>query len=558
MINNVLFLLAPTEKAITRYGYTFLPPLCLGILAGYLKDAGIAVELADLGQSLPDIYSGKEEQFTFLYQYQNIYEYLTDTADLELEEKINAYIEQLIGNISVESYDMVGISCGADFSFFQVHSALLIGYYIWKRYNKIITLGGNNITYLLMFQDTFSELLQLVLHKFPYVMKGPGEHITLQLIRTLNGELEQSIYDMNGMVYQKDGLVISNQEEEPRVVCPDWCNLDMSYYYLKVKDDINGDNKRLENENEMHLFKWPFYLTHYVSNVHKRQRKNTFKDVLILPFIFNFHCPFACAFCSESDTVRKKVILGDVDQSVDDLEKLSIKYNTKNFYFFNNAVNASAAFMEKFCKRLIERNLELRWSDCARFNGMTYERLELLKQAGCRKLVFGFETASKKLIDLIDKRIDLEHATQVLKWCQELGIWTDLEVIIGLPQEGEEEFHETVTYIQKNKDLINFMTINEFFVVPRSKIGMNPEEYGIKLVRNVISYEDILKKSWNYFVNHKGKPLGNFKIYKFHEIGGRQYKQILENNVEKIRYMNSLQNKEFLEVESIYRMIDKL
>ena len=123
MIDNVLFLLAPTEKAITRYGYTFLPPLCLGILAGYLKDAGIAVELADLGQSLPDIYSGNEEQFTFLYQYQNIYDYLTDTADSELEEKINAYIEQLIGNISVESYDLVGISCGADFSFFQVHSA---------------------------------------------------------------------------------------------------------------------------------------------------------------------------------------------------------------------------------------------------------------------------------------------------------------------------------------------------------------------------------------------------------------------------------------------------
>ncbi len=61
----------------------------------------------------------------------------------------------------------------------------------------------------------------------------------------------------------------------------------------------------------------------------------------------------------------------------------------------------------------------------------------------------------------------------------------------------------------------------------------------------------------NYFLYHKGKPLGNFKIYKYFEIGGRSFKEILEQNVKKIRYMNSLQNKEFTEVESIYRMINK-
>lgn len=557
MINNLLFLLAPSEKAIAEDGYTYLPPLCIGLLAGYLKKRGLDVELSDLGQVLPKIYSGNEEQFSFLFQYDNIRDYVSGCAEVELEQKVDTYVEQLLNGISIDQYDMVGISCGADFSFFQVHSALLIGNYIKKKYNTDILLGGNNITYLLMFEDTFSELLQLMLCHFPYVMKGPGEHIIWQLVQCLNGELDSDVYELNGMVYLKDDSVVANQEEQPRIVCPDWCNLDMSYYYLKVRRNGKTNTSKNEIDVNVHLYKWPFYLSHFVSNVHKHQKRQEFNDVLVLPYIFNFHCPYSCAFCSESDIERKNVILGDPEQTVNDLQWLSEQYNTNYFYFFNNAINASSTFMKKFCNLIIERNLDFHWSDCARFNGMTYERLKLLKKAGCKKLVFGFETASKKLIELVDKRIDLEHAEQVLKWCKELGIWADLEVIIGLPQEGDEEFAETVSYVQKNKELINFMTINEFFVVPRSKIGLNPEKYGIKLIKNIVNYEKILNKSLNYFLYHKGKPLGNFKIYKYFEIGGRSFKEILEQNVKKIRYMNSLQNKEFTEVESIYRMINK-
>ena len=557
MINKILFLLAPTEKAISKDGYTYLPPLCLGILAGYLKQKGTDVEVYDLGQYLPRIYSSNEEQFAFLFKYENIRDYVSGTINKDLIQEIDLYVGKLLEGISIDQYDMVGISCGADFSFFQLHSALLIGKYINQKYNKQIMLGGNNITYLLMFQDTFSDLLNLMLTNFPYVMKGPGEYTIWQIIQCLNGNLDRNIYDLNGMVYLKDGSVVANQEEPPRIVCPDWCNLDMSYYGLKVYENGKTNTSKGELDINVQLFKWPFYLTHYVSTVNKHQTRQKFDDILVLPYIFNFHCPYSCAFCSESDTERKQVILGDPEQTVNDLQWLSEQYHTKYFYFFNNAVNASATFMEKFCNLIIERKLNISWSDCARFNGMTYERLVLLKKAGCKKLIFGFETASKKLIELVDKRIDLDQAEQVMKWCKELGIWVDLEVIIGLPQEGDDEFAETVAYVQKNKELINFMTINEFFVVPRSKIGVNPDKYGIKLVKNVINYEKILNKSLDYFMYHKGKPLGNFKIYKFFEVGGRSYKEILEQNVKKIRYINSLQNKEFTEVESIYRMIDK-
>ena len=77
----------------------------------------------------------------------------------------------------------------------------------------------------------------------------------------------------------------------------------------------------------------------------------------------------------------------------------------------------------------------------------------MLYESGCRKLVFGFETGSNKLLNLFDKKLDLEHAVNVMRWCKEAGIWADIEVIVGLPYELEEDFQDTVRFY-RNKTVI--------------------------------------------------------------------------------------------------------
>lgn len=555
MIQRVKFILSPSEKGIDDAGYTYLPPLSLGILAGYLGEKNYDISLHDLNMELPKIYKGMEEQFQFLYDKKRVLDYLNGAEDNEIEQ----YAIEILQNVDTENCDIVGISCGADFSFFQLHSAFILAKYIKEKYGLPILLGGNNVTYLKQFEQTFDDLIKTIMSQFPYIMKGPGEYVIDELIQVLNGTSDKDIYQLDGMMYLEDGKLVCNKEHKPIIVRPDWKNLDMSYYCLKVNPALEDTSKEnvAEAENRIHVFKWPFYLTHYVSLVRKKVKNKVFEDKLVIPYIFNFHCPYACAFCSESAAERKEVIMGDVDKVIEDLGVMTEKYNTNYFYFLNNAINASASFLDAFCKRIIENNIKIVWSDCARFNGMTYERLKMMKEAGCVKLVFGFETASQKLIDLVEKRIDLTQGEQVMRWCKELGIWVDLEVIVGLPQEQETDFLDTVAFVNKNREYINYMTINEFFVVPNSKIGRNPEKYDICLEKTIIHYETLLERSWRYFKNEKGRPSGNFKIFKFNEIGGRNYVEIMKDTKKHIHYMNKLQNKEFTEVESVFRLIEK-
>lgn len=550
LIERITFLLVPSEKAMKPESYSYLPPLSIGTLGGYLNQKGYAVMLYDLNTVGIDSYSDDIEDYHFIYNKDMVLSYIAG----EIHSEVERFMEYLLRDIPLEDRQIVGISCGADFSLFQLHSAFLLAKYIERKYKVPVVIGGNNITYLTSFKDIYKELIEEVLKNFHYIMKGPGAIVWAEFLDILNGRSDKDVKELDGMVYLHGDEIIENPEQDPCIVRPDWLNLKMEPYYVKVKEVTNGKE---EVENEIHIFKWPYYLTKYVNDVRKKQNKEGFLKTLVLPYIFNYNCPYACAFCSESDEKRKRVIMGEVDKVVEDLIYLSNKYHTNYFYFLNNAVNASPKFLDELCKQLIACKADLKWSDCARFNNMTYERLSLMKRAGCRKLVFGFETASLKLIDLVEKNIDLNHAEQVMEWCYELGIFVDLEVIIGLPQENDDDFNATIEYITKNKKKINYLAINEFFVVPNSKIGRYPDQYGIKLIRNIITYEKILKTSQKGLRDTKLSHAANFKLYKYNEVNGRSYREISEKNKVYLRYINGLQNKEFDEVEYVHRIIER-
>jgi radical SAM superfamily enzyme YgiQ (UPF0313 family) len=554
-IQKILFLLPPYEKGIDPYGYTFLPPFGLGVLAGYLKQQGYAVDLQDLNRSFSQKYSDIAAELTFLYDREEVLGYLNGNDSVRIEQ----YLGRLLEGIPLESYDLVGISSGADFTFMQIHTAFLIGKYIAKKYQKQLVFGGNNITFLSLFPDVFGELWTTVLKNFPYIIKGPGEIAVSQLIDYINHkDGAPRLEEIGGLVYWKDGILTSNKEYEPEIVRPDWCNLPLDYYSIQLKD-VNQDgafNDPKEHENLIQLYKWPFYLTQYVNTIRKKRQDPGYSPKLVLPYVFNYHCPFSCAFCTQSDIDKKRVILGEVEAVIADLEFLMNRYQTNYFYFFNNAFNASAKFSDALCRELIRRGIRINWSDCGRFNNLNLERLQLMKKAGCRKLVFGFETGSEKLLKLVDKKLDLRHAEQILEYCRQLGIWADLEIIVGLPQEDDSDYQATVDFVERNKAALNYMTINEYFIVPNSLIGRYPERYGIEILRNVTSYAKILEKGLQDIQKAKIKQ-GNFKIYRYNEIGGRDYRQVTEKTRDYIKKMNDLQLKEFAEVEYVYRILEK-
>ncbi|GAA0121931.1 hypothetical protein UT300018_12470 [Clostridium faecium] len=558
MIKNICILMSPSESSFqyTEKIYALSINLGLGVLGGYLQDKGYNVKMRDLNITLVNKYKDENSKklFEIVFDINKFKNYIFTGNDIE----IDSLIESFLSEYDIANEDIYGVSIGSDFSFLQIQFGFLLAKYIKIKFNKHVFIGGNNISFLYIFKDVFKEMWEIVLSEFKFIINGPGERCIDEIIQDLNNNTNSDkLSSINGIINYIDGEIISNPTMKPLIIKPDWGDMDLSYYTKCMISE--NDSEKAIKENLIYFYKWPDTFAGSVGqiiNKYNKLRRSDVSNKLIIPYIFNYNCPYNCAFCTQSDIDRSSIIGGDPDEVIKDVIALKEKYNTNYFYFLNNAFNFSPKFVDSFCKKIIDINLEIHWSDCGRFNNLTYERLELMKKAGCVKLTFGFESGSLKIIELIDKRINLDHAERVLKWCYELGIWVDIEVIVGLPQEYDEDFNATCEFINKNKKYINYFWINEFFVVPNSLIGRYPEKYGIELIKDINNYRKLLDNNLKMFKRESDNVMtSNSKLFGFNEINRRNFDAIVSDNRKKISKLSNMQNSEFNEAAKFYTML---
>jgi radical SAM superfamily enzyme YgiQ (UPF0313 family) len=558
MIKRVFLFSAPCERAY--YLSSNIPPLAIGILQGFLRSKGLSVTSWDLNgrlRKLSDTISRSE--WILLYDKDAVSSYLGGAPDSSFDRKI----EQLIDGICFEQADIIGISVGSNFSFFEIHFSLLLGKYVKARFGKPVVFGGDNLQYLWQFRSEFDFLWRQIIANFEYLFVGPGEKSFYRLIERLNGDSNASRYaDLPGAVITRDDSIACNEFDEPTLFRPDFDGLTLDDYSVCIRNKEPIEKSR--KLNEMNFFKWGFPHTLTASEVNRsRLKPEERKESLFIPYIFNYNCPFKCAFCVQSRKDKSTVASKAASEVVADIQFLSEKYATPYFYFFNNTFNYSKTFAQDFCRRVIDRGLEIYWSDCARFNNMDEKLVRLLYEAGCRKLVFGFETGSRKILDLIDKRLDLDHARNVLQWCHEAGIWAEVEVIVGLPYEFEEDFAETFSFIEEHitKKYITGFQLNKYFVVPVSLLGQHPEKYGIRLVKVKNRIEKLLERSKDNFLTTTNATrekisASNFQLYRYKEQDGRSVEQIIKETESKAKRLHALYAK--LEVSEEIKLFNLL
>lgn len=533
--------------------------LGFGVLSGYLRGKGLETGMFDLNTKLSERFNNQEykSRFEKFFDIETVFSYLNGEANKEIDE----IFSRLLEGIDLDKYDSYGISVGADYSFMQIHSGFMLGKFLENNFGKPVFFGGNNVSLMYIFRDMFFDLWKAVLENFKYIVKGAGERAIWDIISKINdGEDDYAIENVSGLVKMIGNDIIANQEYRPLVLRPDWDGMDLNHFYRHMQETTGNDEKarKANSDNLLQYFKWPGGFPGspgQMVNKYNKQRGENIRPRIIIPYIFNYNCPFNCAFCTQSDFDRGSVVGGNADQVFNDIVELMNKYNTNYFNFVNNSFNYSAKFVDDFCNKVISEGVKFYWSDCGRFNNLTYERLRIMREAGCVKLTFGLDTASEKMLTLIDKKLDLAQSEQVLKWCHELGIWTDIEVILGMPNEFDEDFADTYKYIERNYKYINYFWVNEYFVVPNSLIGRYPEKYGIRLIKDYKTYRGILQENEKYFRMDEPPLTHNAKLYGFDEIEGRTYNKIVKDNNRRIVELNKLQNNEFAEASKLFNML---
>jgi len=263
--------------------------------------------------------------------------------------------------------------------------------------------------------------------KIDAVAVGEYDYTVLDLAKAL--EQNKSLKDVKGIVFRKDGKIVKNPARE-----------------------------FIENLDEL-----PF-----VSQVYKKHldHKDYFFASAEYPMVMIMTgrgCPFRCFFCNYPQVFYgRKYRLRTPENVVAEFEYIIENYpDVKEIGIEDDTFSADLERAKKICRLLIEKRLnkKIKWWANTRVN-LDLETMKLMKEAGCRLIIPGYESGVQLILNNIHKGITVEQSLEFAKNAKTAGLLVHGCFMIGLPGETRETIRQTIDFSKKlNPDTAQFFPL---------------------------------------------------------------------------------------------------
>lgn len=181
----------------------------------------------------------------------------------------------------------------------------------------------------------------------------------------------------------------------------------------------------------------------------------SYKRLPAMSVIATRGCPGQCTFCYKvfGRTLRTRSAKNIFEEVVE----LHKNYGINEIAFYDDTFTTFRPNVKEFCTLLIDSGLKISWTCFSRVDCIDKETLELMKKAGCHQILYGVESADKKILKNIKKGIDLEKVRLAVKLTKEAGISPRCSFMIGNPGETKETIEETINFaLELDPDLAMF------------------------------------------------------------------------------------------------------
>ena len=158
-------------------------------------------------------------------------------------------------------------------------------------------------------------------------------------------------------------------------------------------------------------------------------------------------CPYTCKWCSTAvygQSYRRR----PPDMVAAELKMLKGTYKPDSIWFVDDVFSVSHKWIEKFHEEVIKQDAIIPFECITRAERLNDHILQLLKEAGCFRIWIGAESGSQKIIDAMDRRVDVDVVKTAIQKTNELGMETGTFIMVGYPGENEQDIKETIDYLK--------------------------------------------------------------------------------------------------------------
>ena len=227
-------------------------------------------------------------------------------------------------------------------------------------------------------------------------------------------------------------------------------------------------------------------------------------------------CIGNCTFCYNAQFHKSKHRTRCYDHVYQEIQFLVENYGLDGVNFSDDLMFCNRNQVVDFCEGLIENNINIFWGGNLRVGIINNEEdFKLMHKAGCRWLLIGVETGSKRMQKNICKNIPYDKIVNTFNCASKSGIISIAPFMIGLPGETAEDLIDTVEMAKKLNATVcifNFFTpipgtkiyddlIEDDKYIPLKNIEEHSKLYfGEKLKYNLSDVDSKeLKAIWSYF-----------------------------------------------------------
>ncbi|HOO55271.1 MAG TPA: radical SAM protein [bacterium] len=197
-----------------------------------------------------------------------------------------------------------------------------------------------------------------------------------------------------------------------------------------------------------------------------------------IPIQYGRGCPYGCKFCADRVVWKRKIRYRSAENVVEEIESAVRNLGVREFTFIDGTFNVSRRKVMDFCELVIEKKLDIIWDALVRADKLDDEMLAKCRRAGCVQMNLGVESGSERVIDDLNKAIDLSTVKDDIDRIKKHGISVVTFFCIGMPPETAED-------LRKTRDLIS--RLNHDFVILSVFTPLPGTDYYLELLeKNII------------------------------------------------------------------------
>lgn len=334
--------------------------------------------------------------------------YAFDLLDIDINEYDDAYVECYIKE---NKYDVILFGS-------------IVTHYKWIKWLTKTIKQHQPDTKIVVGNSVGGSCCDVFMENVPadVVTIGEGEFSCLEVLNTFRAQ--KDLKDINGIAYRKDNGICKTPRRKacrfndlPMV---NWDFFDVQKYLNTAQDNLSF-GKLLE------------------------------KKQVSMPVSTARGCINKCTFCHHvfwDDPYRFRSpenVISEIRQNME-------KYGATYINFWDDLSFASLGQVEKMVDAILASGLHFEWSAAIRTDLLgnpqkSYKKrhaiAQKMKRSGCTAVGFSLESGNKKILSMMKKHVEVEYFGEQIKLLKDVGITSNVSVVLGYPIETKETIQET-------------------------------------------------------------------------------------------------------------------